>query len=42
MTSFDKRGADDRLLSPDNAVLTIIDYHQCKLVQLVRCGMRTY
>lgn len=26
MTSFDKRGADDRLLSPDNAVLTIIDY----------------
>ncbi|GHP13593.1 hydrolase [Lentilactobacillus fungorum] len=26
MTSFAKRGADDRLLSPDNSVLTIIDY----------------
>lgn len=26
MTSFDKRGTDDRLLSPDNSLLTIIDY----------------
>lgn len=26
MTSFDKRGSDDRLLSPDNSLLTIIDY----------------
>lgn len=35
MTSFDKRGADDRLLSPDNAVLTIIDY---QLVQIGSIG----
>ncbi len=31
MTSFDKRGADDRLLSPDNAVLTIIDYQPVQI-----------
>ena len=31
MTGFDKRGADDRLLSPDNAVLTIIDYQPVQI-----------
>ncbi|MBZ3775510.1 isochorismatase family protein [Lentilactobacillus otakiensis] len=31
MTSFDKRGADDRLLSPDNALLTIIDYQPVQI-----------
>ncbi|PAK85164.1 isochorismatase family protein [Lentilactobacillus parakefiri] len=31
MTSFDKRGADDRLLSPDNTVLTIIDYQPVQI-----------
>lgn len=31
MTSFDKRGADDRLLSPDNSVLTLIDYQPVQI-----------
>lgn len=31
MTSFAKRGADDRLLSPDNSVLTIIDYQPTQI-----------
>lgn len=31
MTSFDKRGVDDRLLSPDNSLLTIIDYQPIQI-----------
>ncbi|MDN6786051.1 MAG: isochorismatase family protein [Lentilactobacillus parabuchneri] len=31
MTSFDKRGADDRLLTPDNSLLTIIDYQPIQI-----------
>ncbi|WCJ52666.1 isochorismatase family protein [Lentilactobacillus buchneri] len=31
MNPFPRRGADDRLLSPDNAVLTIIDYQPVQI-----------
>ncbi len=31
MTSFDKRGVDNRLLSPDNSLLTIIDYQPIQI-----------
>ncbi|MCW4398488.1 isochorismatase family protein [Lentilactobacillus parabuchneri] len=31
MTSFDKRGAEDRLLTPDNSLLTIIDYQPIQI-----------
>ncbi len=31
MTSFANRGADDRLLSPENSVLTIIDYQPTQI-----------
>lgn len=31
MTSFAKRGADDRLLSPENSVMTFIDYQPTQI-----------
>lgn len=31
MTSFAKRGADDRLISPENSVLTFIDYQPTQI-----------
>lgn len=31
MASFEKRGPEDRLLSPDNSVLTIIDYQPVQI-----------
>lgn len=31
MTSFPKRGADDRLLSPENSLITFIDYQSTQI-----------